>query len=298
MLASEFKYCYFPFEEWNPMQERCVPFFCQDKNLVVSATVAAGKTAVAEAIMSYELSFPDSKAVYVSPLKALSMEKYEEWRKHETFGEFKIVLLDGDHRIEFSQIASSQLIIATVESMNICCRRRDEWLNDVRVLVFDEAHLFDHEKRGACSESLMMDLSQINPQCRLICLSGTLSNASEIAQWLNVLNGKSTNYICSNWRPTKLYKKIETINELSEQLDFVKNKIKENIDDKFLIFVHSKRIGEILVEHLRKNNIRCGFFSSNLTKEQKNELLSKFRARYGTLQILVATSSLSMGVSL
>lgn len=281
------------------MQERCVPFFCEDKNLVVSATVAAGKTAIAEAIISYELSrLDDSKAVYVSPLKALSLEKYEEWSKHETLSDYKIALMDSDHNLEQVDFESTRLIIATIESMNICCRRRDKWLRNVRVLVFDEAHLFDHEKRGACSEALMMDLSQINSECRLICLSGTLSNASQMAGWLNTLNGKSTNFIVSSWRPTKLYKKIEVLNELKEQMNFVKNKIKENPYEKFLIFVHSKRIGEILVDHLRKNGIRCGFFSSNLNKNQKDELLSRFREKYGTLQILVATSSLSMGVSL
>lgn len=298
MRTFDFPYCFFAFEEWNPMQERCVPYFCKDRNLVVSATVAAGKTAIAEAIISYELSKPESKAVYVSPLKALSMEKYEEWTKHETFGQYKIALMDSDHHLEKPDLSSIQLVIATVESMNVCCRRRDEWLKKVRVLIFDEAHLFDHEKRGACSEALMMDLSQINPECRLICLSGTLSNAAQIAGWLNVLNGKSTNYVVSNWRPTTLYKKIEVLNELKDQIRFVKDKIKENPYEKFLIFVHSKRIGEILVDHLRKSGIRCGFFSANLNNEQKSELLTKFRAQYSGLQILVATSSLSMGVSL
>lgn len=298
MPTSDFKYCFFPFEEWNPMQKLCLPFFCEDKNLVVSATVAAGKTAVAEAIMAYELSFTESKAVYVSPLKALSMEKFEEWRKHETFGEFRIVLIDGDHHVEQSEIEAAKLIIATVETMNICCRRRDNWLKQVRVLVFDEAHLFDHKKRGACSEALMMELSQFNPACRLVCLSGTLSNASQLAMWLNTLNGKSSNFICSNWRPTKLYKNVVIQNTLKEQIDYVKDKIKDHPDDKILIFVHSKKIGEILSSHLRKHHIRCGFFSSNLSRQQREELLSRFRSKYGTLQILVATSSLSMGVSL
>ena len=206
--------------------------------------------------------------------------------------------MDSVHHLEKPDLSSIQLVIATVESMNVCCRRRDEWLKKVRVLIFDEAHLFDHEKRGACSEALMMDLSQINSECRLICLSGTLSNAAQIAGWLNVLNGKSTNYVVSNWRPTTLYKKIEVLNELKDQIRFVKDKIKENPYEKFLIFVHSKRIGEILVDHLRKSGIRCGFFSANLNNEQKSELLTKFRAQYGGLQILVATSSLSMGVSL
>lgn len=298
MRTIDFPYCWFDFEEWNPMQEKCVPFFTQDKNLVVSATVAAGKTAIAEAIISYELSKSDSKAIYVSPLKALSIEKYEGWRKHETFQSYHTLMVDGDHKVEQEAFQRSRLIIATIESMNICCRRMDDWIKQVRVLVFDEAHLFDHEKRGASSEALMMGISEINPDCRLICLSGTLSNSSQIAQWLNILNGKSTSFIASNWRPTKLYKKLETIDELKNQLKFVSEKVKENPYEKFLIFVHSKRVGEILVEHLRKEKIRCGFFSSNLKPEEKEELLKRFRSDQYSLSVLVATSSLSMGVSL
>ena len=280
------------------MQEKCVPFFTQDKNLVVSATVAAGKTAIAEAIMAYELSFDNAKAVYVCPLKALSMEKYKEWSSHETFGKMKILLLDGDHHVEADDIKQSQLIIATVESMNVCCRKKEEWLKCVRVLVFDEAHLFDHEKRGACSEAMMMDLSECNPNCRLICLSGTLSNTSQMAKWLNNLNGKSTQFLQSNWRPTKLYKKIEVIDDLEDQMEFVKCKIKENPYEKFLIFVHSKRTGEILIKKLRESKIKCGFFSADLDQKQKERMLHDFKSPMGNLSIIVATSSLSMGVSL
>ena len=138
MRTIDFPYCWFDFEEWNPMQEKCVPFFTQDKNLVVSATVAAGKTAIAEAIISYELSKSDSKAIYVSPLKALSIEKYEGWRKHETFQSYHTLMVDGDHRVEQEAFQRSRLIIATIESMNICCRRMDDWIKQVRVLVFDE----------------------------------------------------------------------------------------------------------------------------------------------------------------
>lgn len=298
MKTIDFQHCYFDFEDWNPMQERCVPFFCQDKNLVISATVAAGKTAIAEAVMSYELTHPGSKAVYVSPLKALGLEKFESWKNHITFGEYKTVILDSDHRKPQGELESAQLIIATVESMNICARRRDKWIENVRVLVFDEAHLFDHEKRGSCSEALMMDVSEINPDCRLICLSGTLSNTAELATWLNALNGKSTSFLNSKWRPTKLIKVVEPIEELRHQMDFIKDKIKRHPKEKILIFVHSKKIGEILQKNLRERNIYCDFYCSNLTLPQKNEILKKFSDEYSDKNVLIATSSLSMGVTL
>ena len=294
----DYPYCVFNFAEWNPVQEQCLPYFCQDKNLVVSASVAAGKTAIAEAIMGYELSFPSAKAVYLCPLKALSAEKYNEWKKHETFGEFQILILDSDHEVSPEELEKARLIIATVESMNIRCRRNESWIRKVRVLVFDEAHLFDHEKRGSCSESLMMDLTENNRECRLICLSGTLSNTREIALWCNRINGKPTPFIASNWRPTRLIKLVEPINELAQQFQFVEKKIKASRYEKVLIFVHSKRIGEMLKKHLRDSGIRCAFYSSDLDVGQREELLKKFRSGNTPLDVLIATSSLSQGVSL
>lgn len=296
--TSNYPYCWFSFAEWNPVQEQCLPFFCQDKNLVVSASVAAGKSAIAEAIMGYELSHPNSKAVYVCPLKALSAEKYSEWQKHETFKNFKILVLDSDHEVSLEEIENSQLIIATVESMNIHCRRNEPWIHKIRVLVFDEAHLFDHEKRGSCSESLMMDLTECNRDCRLVCLSGTLSNTREIAIWCNKLNGKPTPFIVSTWRPTQLIKLVEPVNELNDQFQFILQKIKASPYEKILIFVHSKRIGEILKKYLRDSGIHCAFYSSDLNAGQREELLKSFRSNATLLHVLIATSSLSQGVSL
>ena len=72
-----YPYCAFDFTNWNPVQEKCYSYFTQDCNLVVSASVASGKTVIAEAIFGYELAQnSNSKIAYVCPLKALGNEKY------------------------------------------------------------------------------------------------------------------------------------------------------------------------------------------------------------------------------
>ena len=294
--ALDYGHCKFDFDKWNPLQLKCLPFFCQHKNLVVSANVASGKTAIAEAIIGYETDNDDFKAVYVSPLKALSYEKYEDWIKHSTFSERKIDLLDSDHHPD--DIDSSRIVIATIESLDIACRSKQKWLQNVNVLVFDEAHLIGSNDRGSVSEAMLMGFSKIVPNARLILLSGTMSNSSEMAIWLNHLNNLETSFIYSNWRPTVLHKKIEVIDGLNSQISFICNKIESNPDEKILIFVHSKKIGKILVESIKKKGLRCAFFSSDLNEKTRTEIILRFRSKISGLDVLVATSSLSMGVSL
>ena len=82
MKTSEYKYCKFNFENFNPVQEMCYPFFELDCNLVLSATTSAGKTAIAEAIFGYELATKqDQKVIYVCPLKSIAEEKKFDWAR-------------------------------------------------------------------------------------------------------------------------------------------------------------------------------------------------------------------------
>lgn len=297
--ALRYPYCFFEFQDWNPLQAECYKYFEKDSNLIVSATLAAGKTAVTEAIFGYELSKNDTcKVVYVCPLKALGDEKYRKWKEHQTFSQYQMVLLSSDNYVNHDELTDARFIVATVEALNVCCRRGDKWLKDVRVLTFDEAHLFNHVKRGAGSEALLMNMSNINPDCRIICLSGTLSNVKEVAIWIKKLNGKQTGFVNSNWRPTKLFKSVATADSIQQQIDFLSKTIKANYGDKILIFVHSKKIGELFAKDFRNKGIQARFYSSDLSVEQKRDLIVDFGSEYSDLSVLIATSALAMGIDL
>lgn len=296
-----YPYCEFTFNEWNPVQLKCLPYFTQDCNLVVSASTASGKTVIAQAIMGYELSKSErAKAVYVSPLKAISNEKFDDWSKHATFKKYSKILMSSDNKATQSELQNNQIIISTVESINLKCRARDKWIKDVKVLIFDEAHLINDSSRGSGSEAMIMALTQLNPDCRIICLSGTMSNYIEIAKWLKNCNGKSTKYVNSNWRPTELIKKVEITENFNEQKAFILNEAKKAVQDdlKLLIFVHSKQTGEMLNKYLKEYDISCAFYHAGIKINFKQNILNDFKCTYSGLNVLICTSSLSMGVTL
>ena len=297
----DYPYCDFTFSEWNPVQAKCVPFFTEDCNLVVSASTASGKTAIAEAIMGYELKRNDTnKVIYVSPLKAIGNEKHTEWSRHDTFREYPIALVSSDTETTQSDFENSRLIVSTVESMNLRCRARDRWIKDVAVLVFDEAHLLMDETRGSGSESLIMNITMLNPDCRVICLSGTLSNHVEIAKWLKACNGKATKYVSSSWRPTELIKSVEVAEDLDEQNKYLLSEARKisRGDMKMLIFVHSKVVGESLCKYLKDYGVPCAFYNAGVHQKVREQIIADFRNEYSGLNVLVCTSSLGMGVTL
>lgn len=297
--TSEFPHYSFSFEYFNDLQTESFKYFEKDCNLVVAGHICSGKTAIHEAIAAYELTKDkDVKIIYISPIKALANEKVNGWREDPFFKKYRLVELTSDSGVYKYELYSAKIIVATVEALNICYRRGDEWLKDVRLLTFDEAHLFDHEVRGAGAEALMMGISSM-VDCRFLLLSGTMGNVVELARWIKKLNDKQTFYIDSDWRPTKLHKHVIEVNNYSEESNFVSKIIDADPSLKTLIFVHSKFIGEKLRKTLRNNGISCTFYHSGLTYDERNSILERFRSDAADgLKVLISTSALSMGVSL
>ena len=296
--TSDFPYCEFPFQKFNPLQQEASKYFTLNCNLFVSASVAAGKTVIHESIASYELSISEkSKVVYTCPLKSIAQQKFVEWSNHQTFKKYKIVMLSSDKFVTLKQLQQARIIVATIQSINVCCRRGDKWIQDIRLLTFDQAHLFNHQKRGSGSQALIMNLCFLNQNCRIVCLSGTLPNIKQIAKWIKGLNGLQTYFIDSKWRPTKLYKRIQVAENTKQQLLFVKKLIKDNYGQKILIFVHSKKIGQYFNKQLRKQGIRSAFYSSDLTFENRKRMIEDFKDQMNDM-VLICTNSLSMGVNI
>jgi replicative superfamily II helicase len=297
--TAEYSFCKFNFTEFNPVQETCYPFFEQDCNLVLSATTSAGKTAIAEAIFAYELfTKKDQKVIYVCPLKSVAEEKRNDWKKHPTFKDYNIAVISGDNEITYEEINESHIVIATVESLNVRCRRNEEWLSNVSCFVFDEAHMISQEDRGANCEALLMAFTTQNKACRLIFLSGTMPNTLEIAKWIKQLNGKKTQYLESKWRPNKIHKEILSVKNSFDLQEQIYEQINNNPGEKVLIFVHSKKLGELLNKFLKDKKIRCAFFCSGIKPEMKEKMLNTFSDEKSSLNVLIATSALEMGVNL
>lgn len=171
------------------------------ENIVLAIPTAAGKTLVAELAMTKQILERGGKALYLVPLKALAAEKYEEFKKYENAG-IKVAMSTGDYDSSDPWLANYDLIVVTNEKADSLLRHRAHWIESITTIVTDEVHLINDPSRGPTLEMVIARLKQTNPGAQIIALSATISNAEEIAEWLEA------KLVKSDWRPIPLRKGV------------------------------------------------------------------------------------------
>lgn len=275
--TSDFPYLQFHFEKFNPVQEQAFQHYNKDCNLVVSSTMASGKTTIAQMILSYQITQNKAKCIYVSPLCELTQEIRNKWSRYQLFKQN----LD-------------KLSFYTVQGLDVAIRKK--YISKLDVLVLDQAHIIDSDGRGANAQILIKRVAQTYNNCRIILLSGTMSNAVQIAKWIKSLNNKQTFVVRSDWRPVQNVKNIVIYQNDSDKYNKLYQLLDENCYDKIVVFVYSKVNGNQLNKKLCKAGINSSFISSDLSKSKRNKILNAFRL--GQINVLISTSLLSQGVNL
>jgi len=184
-------------EELYPPQVDAVRSGVLDgENLVLAVPTASGKTLVSElGILRSVLG--GGRALYIVPLKALAYEKYELFREYEDFG-VDVGVATGDYDRSADYLSDRDIVVTTSEKADSMLRLGTDWIGDVDVVVCDEVHLVDSDRRGPTLEVTLAKLLMMNPDAQTIALSATIRNAREIAGWLDA------GLVKSDWRPIEL----------------------------------------------------------------------------------------------
>ncbi|MUM65532.1 DEAD/DEAH box helicase [Acidianus infernus] len=197
-------------EKLNPVQTDAVNSgLLEGKRLLVTSPTGSGKTLIAElGIISHLLS-KGGKAVYITPLKALTAEKYNELKDWEELG-FKVGMTSGDYDSDDAWLENYDIIVSTYEKIDSLWRHNPSWLSEVDYFVLDEFHYLNDEERGPVVESVAIRAKRKN----LLALSATISNYEKIANWLNAIP------VTTNWRPVPLREGVIVEGKKSYQLIF------------------------------------------------------------------------------
>lgn len=259
------------------------------------------------------------KIIYTSPLKSLSNEKFEDWKKR--FPDKTIIMLTGDtlysgfeREKQMKACMKADIIICTSELLDSCTRRgineKTLWLSYVGLLVTDESHVIS-TSRGSAIESGIMSFSKLNPKAKILFLSATMPNVSELGGWLTKLNKKETEVIYCDWRPVELqmhYEEYYVARYPSGHEDYwgsQENKRSKAVkiamskpDEKFLIFCHDKGTGRDIVKRLEQQGEQAFFHNADLKVKERLHMETKFQDKEDGLRILVSTSTLAYGRNL
>ncbi|MBI4009962.1 MAG: ATP-dependent DNA helicase, partial [Candidatus Aenigmarchaeota archaeon] len=135
-------------------------------------------------------------------------------------------------------------------------RHNVQWVNRVRLVIVDEIHMIDDPSRGPTLEVLITKLKMIIPHAQVLGLSATISNADELAKWINAT------LVVSDFRPVKLYEGVSFnsrihFNEkdgynLDEGIDIENSIVKDTMrmNKQVLMFTSTRKNAESLAERL------------------------------------------------
>jgi helicase len=185
---------------YPPQQKALDKGILDGKNTLVTTPTASGKTLIAMmAIM--KVVEKGMKAAYLTPLRALASEKYDDLKileKLDLGRKVKVAVATGDYDSTGKELASADVIVLTNEKMDTLFRHNAEWLGDIGLFVSDEVHLLGDRERGPTLEMMLTKIRTHYPKAQVVALSATVANSDEIAGWLGC------ELVESNWRPTKL----------------------------------------------------------------------------------------------
>jgi helicase len=263
---------------------------------VLQMPTGSGKTWLAEQAIESALQ-SGSRAVYLTPLRALATELMARWKN--LFSYSTVGIFTGDYGKTGSPYPvpfdDARLLVMTPERLDACTRNwrtHWSWLPEVDLLIVDELHLLADRNRGVRLEGAISRFRRLNPFARILGLSATLGNRTELADWLDAVEYNST------WRPVPIQWKILRYRKPSEKQELLSEVVKQNVDlaGKSLVFVQSRRRAEEISQYLKTAGIRAHHHHAGLCYAERNAVESGFRNN--DFDALVATSTLEMGINL
>jgi superfamily II RNA helicase len=159
----------------DPFQQDAIAAIDNNHSVIVSAPTGTGKTLIADYLVDKALQ-NQAKIIYTAPIKALSNQKYRDFSQR--FGAEAVGIMTGDVVIN----PRASLLIMTTEVFRNQVITGDPALADIHYVIFDEIHWLNDEARGTVwEESIIL----APPHMRLLGLSATIANASELKDWIS-----------------------------------------------------------------------------------------------------------------
>jgi superfamily II RNA helicase len=264
----------------DPFQIDSVKSIEKNNSVVVSAATGTGKTLIADYAIN-KFKNLNKRVVYTAPIKALSNQKYRDFKKE--YGEENVGLMTGDIVLN----PHAHLLIMTTEIYRNMLVTKDPIIETISYVIFDEIHFMSDIERGTVwEESIIFSPNTI----RFLCLSATIPNAKEFAEWIQSIKHHTVDIVIYHKRAVPLehnlfdiehgivpIQKAKQMSERSELPDYYKvmkrNRRNKRSNEKPKMPMHYDLI-KILKQ---QNELPCIFFvfSRKGCEIKADELASK-----------------------
>ncbi|MEK6943664.1 MAG: DEAD/DEAH box helicase [Nanoarchaeota archaeon] len=253
----------------DKFQEDAIHAIEQNKSVVVSAPTGSGKTLIADFIIDRDFK-KGIRVIYTAPIKALSNQKYKEFSR--TYGAKNVGILTGD----VQKNPDALILIMTTEIYRNMVMINDPFIHDVSYVIFDEIHYINDIERGyVWEESVIFS----RPNVRILCLSATIPNAQEFADWIHAIKHHEVVVVKHDERPVPLHVNffdaeigITTLKNLKDHLDISDYRKVVRKRGQYQHHQRPKMPNHIDLIRDIKDKLPCMFFSFSRQGCQKNAI--------------------------
>ena len=263
-----------------------------NKDAIVVMPTNSGKTIIAYA-WSDITSADYRKIIFTAPIKALSVERYQELKRQG----LDVGLVTGD--------------VVTSTHNDILCMTQEiynnHFFNRRATVIIDEFHyIFRNKDRARC---YIDSIKQSNPQSKLLLMSATIDKPCELSKWLSNLSNRKFVVAESNQRLVEL--KYDThgidaknvknaivfcfgLHEIRRVIDYIIN-YRTPISDNTL-----KEISDLAYQYriqwMNEWNYGISRYHGKLLPKEK--MFIEYWYRRGVFDTIVGTDALALGVNL
>lgn len=197
---------------WRPQRqllslERGNPVDPGTGRSLISVPTSAGKTLMAQLVICSHLAQKPGRVVYVSPMRSLGREMRGALRGRLRLLERKLVAEQPDFPLAdgSGSLVGDVDIVTPERLMHMIRNNPGAALDEVSLIVVDEAHHLAQGRRGFVLESLLA-LLRTRTDIRLVLLSAAVGNRAALASWLDPARPAEEVYFTDDWRgPRRLH---------------------------------------------------------------------------------------------
>ncbi|MHA1909044.1 MAG: DEAD/DEAH box helicase, partial [Candidatus Thorarchaeota archaeon] len=296
------------FETLLPVQEMVVKNGLLDgKSLLIVSSTSSGKTLLGE-LAGIPRAMKGEKMVYLSPLVALTNEKYEVFRKRYKKLGLRTGIKVGMSRIDIgpeakpivdTDVRKADIICATYEALDLIFRSGEtKSLGKIGTIIIDEIQNLADEERGPELDGLLARMRFHAPKAQVLALSATVGSPQKLAKELKL---KLVNY---TGRPVPLERHLVFARSDEDKQHIIRRLVKDEFRKKSsfgnkgqsIIFTFSRRRAHSLSEWLKERGVRSVIYHGGLSYGERRRIENSFRKQRH--ECVVTTAALGAGVDL
>lgn len=286
------------FEEPTPIQEQSIPPAMEGKDLVGQAQTGTGKTAAYGIPMIHKIlgSYAEkTQGIVLTPTRELAIQVAEELNKIGQYTDVRTLPIYGGQDIG-RQIKAlkkrPQIIVATPGRLMDHMNRRTIRLDDIKIVVLDEA---DEMLNMGFIEDIENILQDTPAERQTLLFSATMPKAIQaLAQ--RFLKDPAMISIKAKEVTVPLVEQYYIEVQDRQKFDVLCRLLDIQSPELAILFARTKRRVDELSEALKKRGYSAEGIHGDLTQAKRDSVLRQFRE--GIVDILVATDVAARGLDI